>query len=243
MSLGAASGSAWGAFDGRLPHRTSPFAGERWSLIYYVNSNRPLASPEASAALEKAGFPPPAGWGGRGDPSLGDGWAAWWREAGGALASRRCGDLESESDAEVRLAALLRARRAAAADAVAEGRPPGAAGGTTVLRLSGLRGPRFPVSFVSDGCVGGLGVWHGAARRALGGATSGAQVEAWALLCRDGGTAEDDGRTGDGGGGNGDAHVEPSDAGFAVLRSANVVEAVRGALRRVGVSAEVWEVG
>jgi len=33
------------------------------------------------------------------------------------------------------------------------------------------------------------------------------------------------------------------DAGFAVLRSANVVEAVRGALRRVGVSAEVWEVG
>jgi len=47
------------AFDGTVPHMTTPFRGIRYSLIYFTDRCVDRASQEQIAALELAGFRPP----------------------------------------------------------------------------------------------------------------------------------------------------------------------------------------
>ena len=47
----------WAAFDGRVPHWTRGFSGERFSLIFFTNSTHVLAAPEVAARLKRLGFP------------------------------------------------------------------------------------------------------------------------------------------------------------------------------------------
>ena len=47
------------AFDGRLPHGTRPFEGDRWSLIYFSNAAYVLMENDTRTTLRDLGFPLP----------------------------------------------------------------------------------------------------------------------------------------------------------------------------------------
>jgi hypothetical protein len=49
-------------FDGKVPHATMPFKGERYSVVFYCRREVPAAKPDVRAQLEELGFPlPPVG--------------------------------------------------------------------------------------------------------------------------------------------------------------------------------------
>ena len=49
-------------FDGKTPHATMPFQGQRFTLVFYTRREVPSAKPGVRATLTELGFPlPPTG--------------------------------------------------------------------------------------------------------------------------------------------------------------------------------------
>ena len=49
----------WRLFDGRVPHSSADFSGERWSIILFPHTAWEACSPELRADIRELGFSPP----------------------------------------------------------------------------------------------------------------------------------------------------------------------------------------